>query len=491
MKRFSLKYQLLVLTVVALGVWGAAVDLPFVFKAGDVISAEQMNQTLSALNNGKQERVEGTCAAGSSIRSIGADGTVACEVDDIGSGAGDAGVDAINGMTGAVTLQAGENITIDDTTAGQLRISSSSGGTNTNAHDHFGQTWTGAGDRGLTIINTRVDTAGTSTILGRSGAGSNIDIGPDLAGVWGDGERGAGVWGTNVQGPGVFGVSLEDAGVYGFSPSNIGVSGKSTGGQGVLGQSSSASGVGVHGLTGTATGVAPGFGAGLWGESSTDSYGVFAYSAANISLYAQNASLTAIKGQSSSNNGVWGESSTGTGVLGRTASSGRSGVRGETVGAALGYGVSGSSASGVGVYGESTNNAGVFGKSTNNNAAFFTGGAGGTGSCSYNGGAGWSCTSDRNAKENFRSVDVVQVLEQLSAMPVTTWSMKGDAKATPHLGPTAQDFYIAFGLGDSDTAINTVDAQGVALAAIQGLHQLVQNQQAHIESLEARLEELE
>jgi Skp family chaperone for outer membrane proteins len=38
------------------------------------------------------------------------------------------------------------------------------------------------------------------------------------------------------------------------------------------------------------------------------------------------------------------------------------------------------------------------------------------------------------------------------------------------LGPVAQDFYQAFGLGDSDRTISTVDANGVALAAIQGLN---------------------
>jgi regulator of replication initiation timing len=41
------------------------------------------------------------------------------------------------------------------------------------------------------------------------------------------------------------------------------------------------------------------------------------------------------------------------------------------------------------------------------------------------------------------------------------------------MGPTAQEFYAAFGLGEDDKHITTVDADGVALAAIQGLHQLV------------------
>ena len=57
-----------------------------------------------------------------------------------------------------------------------------------------------------------------------------------------------------------------------------------------------------------------------------------------------------------------------------------------------------------------------------------------------------------------------------------------------HLGPTAQDFYGAFGLGDDDKSIATIDLDGVSLAAIQGLYELSQEQQARIAALEDRLE---
>jgi len=39
------------------------------------------------------------------------------------------------------------------------------------------------------------------------------------------------------------------------------------------------------------------------------------------------------------------------------------------------------------------------------------------------------------------------------------------------VGPVAQDFHAVFEVGSDDTAIATVDADGVALAAIQGLNQ--------------------
>jgi hypothetical protein len=55
----------------------------------------------------------------------------------------------------------------------------------------------------------------------------------------------------------------------------------------------------------------------------------------------------------------------------------------------------------------------------------------------------------------------------------------------------AQDLHAQFGLGDSDKSIATVDADGVALAAIQGLYRLVQTKDAEITDLKARLARVE
>jgi hypothetical protein len=55
----------------------------------------------------------------------------------------------------------------------------------------------------------------------------------------------------------------------------------------------------------------------------------------------------------------------------------------------------------------------------------------------------------------------------------------------------AQDFYAAFKLGEGDTTINSVDADGVALAAIQGLNLLVSEQAAEIDALEGQVAALE
>ncbi len=99
-------------------------------------------------------------------------------------------------------------------------------------------------------------------------------------------------------------------------------------------------------------------------------------------------------------------------------------------------------------------------------------------------------TSDRNAKEHFTAVDPAAVLEKVVALPITEWSYK-TLTGTRHLGPVAQDFHAAFGLGSDDRGISTVDADGVALAAIQGLNQKLEAKEAELAELKARLDRLE
>ncbi len=110
-------------------------------------------------------------------------------------------------------------------------------------------------------------------------------------------------------------------------------------------------------------------------------------------------------------------------------------------------------------------------------------------------------TSDRHAKENFAPVNTQEVLAKVAALPLTTWTFK-ELHDGRHLGPMAQDFYAAFGLGGSDTTITSIDPDGVALAAIQGLNQKVESERQKAEKereqlrteneeLKARLERLE
>jgi hypothetical protein len=114
------------------------------------------------------------------------------------------------------------------------------------------------------------------------------------------------------------------------------------------------------------------------------------------------------------------------------------------------------------------------------------------------GSATWAAISDRALKENITPVDKHQILHKLSLIPITMWNFKSQDPSIKHIGPMAQDFYAAFGLGESDTTISTVDADGIALISIQALYELslekdkqIEEQARKIEELEARLAALE
>ena len=99
--------------------------------------------------------------------------------------------------------------------------------------------------------------------------------------------------------------------------------------------------------------------------------------------------------------------------------------------------------------------------------------------------------SDRNLKENFRPVDGRDVLRRLANVPISAWNYKADGESIRHLGPVAQDFYAAFGLGENDGTIDTVDAEGVALAALQGAYALLQEKDAQIAAQQEQIDDLE
>ncbi len=95
------------------------------------------------------------------------------------------------------------------------------------------------------------------------------------------------------------------------------------------------------------------------------------------------------------------------------------------------------------------------------------------------------CVSDRHLKTGLSPVDERQVLERVASLPISTWHYTADPDQVQHLGPMAQDFRAAFGLGDTDRAYHALDAHGVELASIKALYRLVQAQQTRLEQLEA------
>lgn len=62
------------------------------------------------------------------------------------------------------------------------------------------------------------------------------------------------------------------------------------------------------------------------------------------------------------------------------------------------------------------------------------------------------------------------VLDKVVELPLSVWRYYSEPPGVLHLGPMAQDFRQAFGLGARDDEICVVDAVGVALASIQALH---------------------
>lgn len=67
-------------------------------------------------------------------------------------------------------------------------------------------------------------------------------------------------------------------------------------------------------------------------------------------------------------------------------------------------------------------------------------------------------------------MDGASVLRRLASMPVTTWQYRAERGRVRHMGPMAQDFRRAFGLGTDDRTIGTNDAVGVSLAAVKALN---------------------
>jgi hypothetical protein len=90
--------------------------------------------------------------------------------------------------------------------------------------------------------------------------------------------------------------------------------------------------------------------------------------------------------------------------------------------------------------------------------------------------------SDRSLKKDIVPVSHENVLAKLAALPIATWTYKTDD--VRHIGPMAQDFAVAFGLGIDDKHISPNDMAGVSMAAVQGLNQVLQNKAEEIATLQ-------
>jgi trimeric autotransporter adhesin len=288
--------------------------------------------------------------------------------------------------------------------------------------------------------------------------------------VRGKSVRGTGVSGVSDKGVGVVGVGID--GVQGASYNGDGVEGTSNGGVGVSG--SAASGIGVKGVSTQSNGVQ--------GSS---------HSSAASGVYGENdggGNGVAGRSNQSTGVGVYGESADGTGVYGKTNNSANAAVYGYNTGG--GKAVWGYSPSGVGVEGQSGSGNGVYGYSDSGYAGLFDGKVRINGTFENN--------SDRNAKANISAVNPRSILQKVASLPIQSWNYRTEGAGIRHVGPMAQDFRAAFGLGTGETTISSVDADGVALASIQALYRqnqellrTVERQSRQLEQLQARVARVE
>ena len=103
------------------------------------------------------------------------------------------------------------------------------------------------------------------------------------------------------------------------------------------------------------------------------------------------------------------------------------------------------------------------------------------------GGGSWSSLSDEASKTAIEPISGRSVLRELADVPISTWSYRAQDESIRHIGPMAQDFSAAFGVGSDDKHIATVDADGVALASIQALYQMMLEKDKQIERLQVQL----
>lgn len=110
------------------------------------------------------------------------------------------------------------------------------------------------------------------------------------------------------------------------------------------------------------------------------------------------------------------------------------------------------------------------------------------------GGGAWDTVSDANKKTDWQAADPEAFLRGIAGMNIRSWRYRTQQAEIRHVGPTAQDFRAAFGLGTNDTTISTVDADGAAMLAIQALAKRTDElKQAldKVDALEKRLAEIE
>lgn len=437
-----------------------------------------------------QRRVSGTCAAGSSIRDIAANGTVTCESDDTGAPAwllaGNAGTNAATQFIGTTDAQPlvlrtdnARSLTITPTSVGANIVAGNSSnsvqnnavgvtiagggsaGTPHSVRDDFGTVGGGGGNR---VGNTDAvsNTAPYATVAGGS---SNVAEGAYATVSGGMDNEASGIAAA------VLGGDLNQA--YGGRSAVIGGFNNCAGGS-----YSVAGGYQASVRRGTASTTGSCFSVASSGDANGDE-GTFAWADSQVAEFVSsgpNQFLVRADGGVMINTNTLPASGDDLVLRARTSGDTDVDIKLLTQNGTAGL-----------IYLDESSGSFFLspqGVLTGQPRLNVTGGSGGVATLS-NGGT-WTNASSRSYKTGFGDVDPQVILDRLVALPISTWTYRGSNEGT-HLGPMAEDFKAAFDLAGDGKSIATVDADGVALAAIQGLNQKLEADNA---ALRAELVEL-
>ncbi len=440
--------------------WGCAADTDTTYSAGAglSLSGTQLRVDTAAIQN----RVGGSCAAGSSIRVINADGTVSCEYHP------DTTYTAGSGL-----LLSGSTFSIDFAGTGSASSAARSD------HNHDGSYWRLGGSSGTTPGTHYLGTSDNQALEFKVNGTRVLRLEPGLSGE----HNLIGGHSANSVTSGVRGATIGGGGrdIY----ANIITD--------------------YFGTIGGGYGNQAGDGAGTLydGDSATVGGGIQNTASGRFATIGGGGNNTA-SGDNATVGGGW--YNTASGMQATVAGGGDN-----TASGSIATIPGGSHNTAAGIYSFAAghrakanhNGAFVWGDfsysdvSSAANNQFTVRASGGvrffsdvdlsTGVTLNAGSGSWTTLSDRNQKENFRAEEGEAVLAKVAALPITSWNYKAEGAEVRHLGPMAQDFHAAFGLGADDRTITTVDVDGVNMLAIQALEKRTRDLQARLDGNEERL----
>jgi hypothetical protein len=130
----------------------------------------------------------------------------------------------------------------------------------------------------------------------------------------------------------------------------------------------------------------------------------------------------------------------------------------------------------------SSTGAGSFTVSSTGGATFYSNGGHTIGVNLPPGGNSWASVSDRNVKENMVLLDGRDVLTKVDELNVYQYNYKGTDKKLTCRGPMAQDWHRQFPSGKNPLTIDTMDLDGITLAALKGLSIKVMELSARVDA---------